>query len=225
MVEVRLRVGVGIAVEGDRQGVDARDLEGPGAHRADSAVWTGDHLRRRHPVEEVLGDDARAQRKRERGGWRLQRKHDLVEASGSDAHLPPVHSAGLRVLEVLENVEGEQHIGRGERLTVGPLHALTDVERVGQVVGGDRPVGCELPDDVLLRVHGREPLIDHAVDVACAVVGLEQRVQDPCLPNQGLDRRTAACRLRHSGDRLTRSEDQHRRQGGGDDAATRGCEP
>ena len=135
VVEVWLRVGVGIAVECDRQGVDARDLERTCAHRAEPAVWARDDLRRGHAIEDVLGDDARAQREREGGRRRLQSKHDLVGAARPHTHLAPVHRAGLRVLEVLEGMEGEEHIVRCEGLPVGPLHALPDVDRIGQVVG------------------------------------------------------------------------------------------
>jgi hypothetical protein len=73
----------------------------------------------------------------------------------------------------------------------------------------------------LLIVHPGQALVDEAVDVACAVDRLEERVEDPRGADERLDGGAAASRLRHRRDRLAPHECQHhRRTGGGEQPAT-----
>ncbi len=225
MVKVWLRVGVGVAIERDRQGVDAHHLERPGADRADAAVWAGGDLGRRHPVEDMLGDDSYPQCERKGRARRLQCEHDLVRATGADPHLAPIDRPRLLVLQVLEDVEGEEDVVGGERLAVGPFHASADVERVAQVIVGYGPVGGEQPDDVLPRVHRGQALVDDAVNVTRGVISFEKRIEHAGLTDQGLDRGAAVCRLGHSRPRLAGHERRHRRHRGGDDPPIRDYGP
>ena len=145
-------------------------------------------------------------------------EHHLAPPSGGHADLPPSVSARLLVLDVLQDMKREQDVVGAEGLTVRPLHALPHIERVAQVVRGHAPARREDADDVLLGVDRGQALVDHAVDVARALVGLEQGVEHRRLADQRLDCRAALCGLRHRRDRLASGDCQHRREGGGREA-------
>ena len=65
MIEVRLRSGVRVAIQRDRERTDRTHLERPSAERAHRAVRARGDLVGRHALEDVLGDDANPQRDRE----------------------------------------------------------------------------------------------------------------------------------------------------------------
>ncbi len=226
VIQVRLWVGIRVAIECDRQLVDAGDLERSSADGANAAEVAGHDLRWRHAVEEVLGDDPHAQRERKTRTGGFQREHHLVQPAGGDSDLAPESSARLLVLEVLQNAIGEKNVVDRERLAVGPAHTGANVERICEVVVGDRPIGGEEPDHVLPRIDRGEPLVDDAVDVARAVVALEQGIEDPRLTDQGLHGRSAAGGLGHGRHRLACTESQRRRNRGDEDLSpTRGYAP
>ena len=218
VIQVGLRRRVRIAVERDGQLIDRAHLEGSGAERSHTAVRAGHDLRRRHALEDVLRDDADPERQREGRFGGPQGEHHLAPPSGGHADLPPSVSARLLVLDVLQDMKREQDVVGAEGLTVRPLHALPHIERVAQVVRGHAPARREDADDVLLGVDRGQALVDHAVDVARALVGLEQGVEHRRLADQRLDCRAALCGLRHRRDRLASGDCQHRREGGGREA-------
>jgi len=134
MIQVGLRRRVRVAVESYRELVDRGDLEGSGAKRADAAVRAGGDLRGGHAGEDVLGDDANPQRQRKCGLGRAEGEHHLARTSRRHTDLAPNIGTRLLVLDVLKDVEGEQHVVGAERLTVPPLHAVSDVEGVREVI-------------------------------------------------------------------------------------------
>ena len=100
----------------------------------------------------MLGDDADPKRQRERGLGRAQSEDHLARPTGGHADLAPDVGARLLVLEVLEDVEREQHVIDPEGLAVGPLDSVADVEGVGEVIGGHAPIGGQDADHLLLRI-------------------------------------------------------------------------
>ena len=218
MIQVRLRHGVWVAIQRDRERADRPHLEWSRPDRAHGAVRARGYLLRRHGSEEVLGDDADPQRERKRGIGCAQGEHDLAGTTRRDADLPPDLRAGLLVLEVLQHMEGEQHVVGNERLAVAPLDTVAQVDGVRKVIRRHRPVAGEDADDVLLRVDGGQALVDQAVDVPRALVALEERVQDVGLADQRLDCRPAASGLGHGGDGLARANHQDHRQRGDDES-------
>jgi hypothetical protein len=212
VVEVRLRVGVRIAIQGNGQLADCSHLERTGAEGTHTAVGAGRNLCGCHAGEDMLGDDADPKCKRKRRARSAKGKNHLPRIARSHADLPPELRAGLLVLEVLKDVEREKHILRAERLAVAPLDSAADVEGVAEAILRDRPVAGQQADNVLLSVHRRQTLVNDAVDLAGAVDGLEERVQDSRRADERLDCRAATGRLGNRGDRLAPDECQRRRR-------------
>ena len=74
-------------------------------------------------------------------------------------------------------VVGPGDVLGGQRLAVGPLQSLADVEGPGQAVRRDRPFGRQVRRRLVILVAVGQRRVDHALDEGLAVVDREERVE------------------------------------------------
>ena len=130
--------------------------------------------RDRHVGEQVGRGDGLGRGLEEPADWRVEREPDRPLADGLDRHPGPRGRARAGVVGVLQGVDREGDVGRGDRLAVVPEGVLTELERPRPAVVGGRPAGGEVRHHAAVGAVADEPGEQQRNQIA---VGLRARGQ------------------------------------------------
>ena len=128
--------------------------------------------RDRHVGEQVGRGDRLGRGLEEPADGRVEREPDGPLADGLHRHPGPGRRARAGVVGVLQGVDREGDVGRGDGLAVVPERVVTELERPRPAVVGGRPAGGEVRDHAAIGAVADQPGEQQrdqiAVGLACA---------------------------------------------------------